>query len=228
MALITISPKAFFFDFDGVIVDSEKIHMAAARQMSKSAGIDFSEKYYFDVLLGFDDVGLFERLWQDNGRKLSADERRQLITGKNQAFLELVKSQVVYFQGVMDFIARLHERNIPLAIVSGALRSEIDACLVPANLDSRFRFIVSADDCQNSKPDPEPYRQAVARMQSFIPGLLPENCWAIEDSPAGVESARDAGIQVIGITHSVAAGELQEAHAVVKSFEEIEIQILAA
>lgn len=221
MAVIHIAPKAFFFDFDGVIVDSEHIHMAAALRVAQTHGISFDEKYYFDILLGFDDAGLFARLWQDNGRELSADLRHELSRGKNRFFLELVKTKVNYFDGVIDFIKALAERGIPLAVVSGALKSEIAACLAPAKLDAYFSYVVSAEDVAKSKPSSESYQRAFELMQKQMPALKASECWAIEDSSAGIESAKGAGLHVLGITHSLPASELRSADAVVRGFNEI-------
>lgn len=223
MALVSITPRAFFFDFDGVIFDSEPAHLAAAREVSRSHGVDFTDAYYYEILLGFDDVGLFAKLWQDNNRPIDARIIVELRRAKNAAFLRLAAQEMRTFPGVTDFISRLANENIPLAVVSGALRSEIDACLKRADLNRYFSFIVSADDVENSKPDPESYLMAFDKMQATIPGLTKADCWVIEDSPAGIDSAQAAGIKVIGITNSCKENEIKHANALVSHYSEITI-----
>lgn len=221
--MIQISPKAFFFDFDGVIVDSEKIHMLAALEAARTHGISFTEDYYFDILLGYDDIGLFEHLWKDEGKPLTKAALKKLMLQKNTAFMQLVASKVLYFDGVAGFIRRLEARGVPMAIVSGALEKEITACLAKGDLAKHFKFIISADMVKTSKPNPESYERAWQDMLSYVPTLEKQDCWAIEDSPAGVSAAFDAGLNVIGITNSVSADALCWAQHVIAHVKEIEI-----
>jgi HAD superfamily hydrolase (TIGR01509 family) len=221
--MITISPRAFFFDFDGVIVDSEKIHMLAALEAVQGEGLSFSEEYYFQELLGYDDVGLFSHLWKEQGQKLGRELLGKLLREKNSAFMQLIAAKVIYFDGVIDFIRALEEKNVPLAVVSGALHGEIMACLDKGGLAGHFKFIVSADKVTRSKPDPESYEKAWEDMLAFIPDLKKSECWAIEDSPAGISAATEAGVNVIGITNSVKADQLTRADHVVTHVNEIKL-----
>lgn len=220
---ISIQPKAFFFDFDGVIVDSEKVHMLAALEASRNHGISFSEDYYFKELLGYDDIGLFEHLWKEESRKLDGTTLKELMARKNAAFMHFISSQVIYFDGIVDFIRSLFNRGIPLCVVSGALKKEILGCLAHGNLESYFKFIISADMVRASKPDPESYERAWQDMLAFVPDLNKSDCWAIEDSPAGIYSATEAGLNVIGITNSVRADQLTRANHVISDVREISI-----
>lgn len=219
--MVKISPKVFFFDFDGVIVDSEKLHMVSALKTSQKYGINFSEDYYFDQLIGFDDVGLFNHLWKSRGKQLSKDELKTLIKNKNHEFLKAIEEHVIFYQGVKDLIERLTEKHIPLAVVSGALRNEIQPLLKKGNLESHFKFIVAADDVNYSKPDPESYEQAYHGMTALIPDLKLEDCWVLEDTPTGIHSAKEAGLNTIGITNSLDASHLKEAHHVISDYSEI-------
>lgn len=220
---IRIQPKAFFFDFDGVIVDSEKVHMLAALEASRHHGISFSEDYYFKELLGYDDIGLFEHLWKEESRNLDGVTLKELMARKNEAFMRFISSQVIYFDGIVDFIRRLSERGIPLCVVSGALKKEILGCLAYGKLESYFKFIISADMVKASKPNPESYERAWQNMLVYVPDLEKSDCWAIEDSPAGIYSASEAGFKVIGITNSVRADQLSRADHIISHVREIEV-----
>lgn len=222
--MININPRAFFFDFDGVVVDSEKLHMIAALKAVGTRGLSFTEEHYFATLLGYDDVGLFSHIWDENQRELDKTTLKNLISEKNAAFLKLIAEKKLFFEGIHDFVLELARNHIPMAIVSGALENEILGCLAQGNLAHHFKFIVSADKVKISKPDPESYEQAWENMLTFIPDLEKSECWAIEDSPAGITAAREAGLNVIGITNSVPASQLSLADHIIKSVREITLE----
>ena len=108
-------------------------------------------------------------------------------------------------------------REMPLAIASGALRSEIERILAAGGLGESFRAVVGAEDVERTKPDPMPYARAVARLADVAPGLRPEDCVAFEDTMAGIASARAAGLKVVGVTNTYPAEKLGAAHRVVGS-----------
>ncbi len=219
-----IKPKVFFFDFDGVIVDSERQHMLATLEALKDRpDLLFEESYYFEKLLGFDDVGLFGSLWRKNNETLSAEELQKRRTLKNQALMKQLETASIFFDGVLDFIKIFATKKIPIAVVSGARRKEILACLQKGNLLDSFEFVISADDVKRSKPDPEPYETAYHNMLAKMPSLKPEDCWVIEDSPTGTASAKAAGLNVIGITNSVKREHLKQADFVITRYSEIEV-----
>lgn len=222
--MIEIQPKVFFFDFDGVIVDSERLHMwATLEALQNKPNFQFDEDYYFEHLLGFDDIGIFEFLWNDKKQKITPEELKEAMQKKNSALMQRLKEGSYFFPGVLDFIRSFKEKNIPIAIVSGALRKEILPCIEKAKITERFEFIVAADDVRHSKPDPESYEKAYHHMLEKNIELNPEDCWVIEDSPAGIASAKGAGLNVIGITNSLKKEALSQADFIVSHYSEIKI-----
>lgn len=223
--MIQISPKVFFFDFDGVVVNSERHHMLAALgALDKFPDYKFTEDHYFEKLLGFDDVGLFEHLWKEKNQNLNQEDLDALMIEKNRLLIEILKEQDIFFPGVLDFIASFGQNNIPIAVVSGALHGEIVHCLKRKDgLLEKFDFIIGADDVKRSKPDPESYETAYHRMLEKNIDLNPEDCWVIEDSPTGIESAKGAGLNVVGITNSVPTELLSQADHIVSHYSEIQI-----
>lgn len=219
----TITAKAFLFDFDGVIVDSEDLHMQATLETARPYGIFFSKIYYYDALLGFDDVGMFKKLWSDNTQKLDQKILEKLLVQKNKVFRRIIANNLVFFDGVLDFISRLKKLDIPLGIVSGALFNEIEACLKQGKISDDFQFIISADRVRHSKPHPESYKKAFAEMGRLVSGLKKQNCWVIEDSPAGISSALAAGLPVIGITNSRHKDDLNAADLVISHYRELNV-----
>lgn len=226
--MINIKPQAFFFDFDGVVVDSERQHMFATLEALKDRPeMLFTEQYYFEKLLGYDDVGLFEYLWDKNQTELTKEELQARRMAKNQILMQRLKTESIFFPGVLDFIQTFQKLNIPIAVVSGARRREIEACITKGNLESAFQFIVSADDVKFSKPNPEPYLQGFEKMSALVPNLEKQNCWVLEDSPTGISSAKGAGLNVLGITNSVTAAQLTMAEHVVSHYNEIQVTKLS-
>lgn len=219
--MISISPHAFFFDFDGVIVDSEKAHMVAALKAASPHGLSFTEQYYFEKLLGFDDVGLFRELFSENQKNLDEHTLKELMAQKNQEFMRLIPTHIIYFPGVVDFIKRLKDKKIPLAVVSGALCHEVVSCLKMGGLDVYFDFIVTASDVTHSKPHPESYEKAFKILKEKNPQLEKNHSWVLEDSGAGIQSAKMAGLKTIGITNSIGAKDLQKADHVIHVYDEI-------
>lgn len=222
--MIKINAEAFFFDFDGVIVDSERQHMWATLEVLKDQPhLHFSEDEYFNELLGFDDVGIFEFLWKKHNLQLSKEILNDLLIKKNHIYMQRVKTHSFLFPGVKDFIVSLKKSGLLLCIVSGSRRQEILSCIQSQQLHSYFEFIVSADDVRHSKPDPESYQKAFTQMSVLRPGLQMKNCWAIEDSPFGITSAKSTGLNVVGITNSLSAIHLHDADCVVRHYSELSV-----
>lgn len=210
--------EAVIFDFDGVIVDTEPLHYAAFQRTLEPLGMHFSWDEYVETYIGFDDRDAFRHAFTAQGKFLDKDSLRGLIEKKAAYFIEIIRSGVSSYPGVVELIVHLHRNRIPLAICSGALRSDIDPILELLGITDYFEVIVTADDVSASKPDPECYALAFQRLlSSGHPTLSQETTMAIEDTPAGISSARSAGLQVCAVTNSYPAARLGEADCIVES-----------
>jgi len=129
--------------------------------------------------------------------------------------------------GVESFIVEA-ERVGPLAVVSGALRSEVTGVLERAALARFFPVVVTAEDVKAGKPDPEGYRLGWQRLRQHRADLEPEECLAIEDSPKGIEAARAAGMRTLAIPHTRPTAALSVADVVAPSYAKIDWQRLRA
>ncbi len=210
---------AIVFDFDGVVTDSEPLHWRAFDRVAKPLGVSFSYEEYLRELVGFDDRDAFRAIL---GRLGVADERRvtDLCRQKQIAFEAVVQEGVRAIPGVT---ALIHEAcaQMPIAIASGATRRDIDLILGRLELQDYFKTIVTADDVSRSKPDPETYRLAVSRL-----GLDPGVCLSIEDTAAGVASARGAGLMTLGLDTLGRPESLGQAMRVAASLEGVTLQTL--
>jgi beta-phosphoglucomutase len=205
---------AIVFDFDGVLADSEVLHLRAYQEVLTPRGIALSRDEYFARYLGFDDEGVFRTLADDRHVPLTRADIETLIAEKGQVFDALEKDTDVLYPGAARCVRAL-ATEFPLGIASGALRHEIEAVLVRSGLLGFFRFVVASGDTPASKPAPDPYRRAIELHRR-----LPNECLAIEDSRWGIASAKSAGLWCIGITHTYARSELMGADLTIDALDD--------
>ena len=212
--------RGIVFDFDGVIADSEPLHLRALQDVIAGLGITISRAEYYEQYLGYDDVGTFRAIGQQKGVELSDTRIAGLIAAKSVVYQSLVAAGGVLYSGAASCVERL-AMHFPLGIASGALRHEIEAILRASALDRHFRFIVASGETPTGKPAPDPYLKAAS-----LHALSPDSCVAIEDSRWGIESASAAGMRCIGITHTYPASELSAADLIVESLEQLTPELI--
>jgi HAD superfamily hydrolase (TIGR01509 family) len=223
---LTASLQAVIFDFDGVIANSEPLHLRAFQLTLAGIGITLTAEEYFSRYLGFDDVGVFQELGRDRGLGFSGAAIERLVAEKGLQLQALTQGDGVLFPGAKEFI-RLAAATVPVAIASGALRHEIEEVLEAAGLRPLFRVIVASGDTPQSKPSPDPYDLAFRRLQEVTGApLARRRCVAIEDSRWGLESARGAGLRCVAVTNSYPAHELGVAELVAGGLNELTLEAL--
>ncbi|HXW08925.1 MAG TPA: HAD family phosphatase [Vicinamibacterales bacterium] len=206
---------AIVFDFDGVLADSEPLHLSAFQEVLASLGAALPREEYYADYLGFDDAGVFRAVAEARGLTVSTAGIQALVAEKARTMESLMGHVDVLYPGARDCVRRLAS-TWPLGIASGALRHEIEAVLAQHDLSALFRFIVAAGETAASKPAPDPYRRAAA-----LHGVDPSECLAIEDSRWGIESAKAAGLSCVAVTHTYSVSELLDADAIVGSLAEL-------
>jgi beta-phosphoglucomutase-like phosphatase (HAD superfamily) len=218
--------RAVVFDFDGVIANSEPLHLQAFQDVLTAEGLALSEREYYSRYLGFDDAGMFQAVGADRGRPFEAPVVADLVARKAARMEVLERKASLLFPGAADAVRRL-AASLPLAIASGALGPEIRRVLDREGLSAHFAVIVSAEDTASSKPAPDPYVRAVRLLGHALGGpLLPAECVAVEDSRWGIESAQAAGLHTIAVTNSYPASELPDVDAILGSLDELTIHLL--
>ena len=218
--------RAIVFDFDGVLADTEPLHLKAAQRVLGEVGLSLAETDYYDRFLGFDDVGLFRAVAAQGNLPLDAVAVRDLVVRKAQVLESLIDDGSVLFAGVRECVARC-AKGSTLAIASGALGREIDMILRRTGLREAFQVIVGAEDTPQSKPAPDPYVRAVELLRAAsLAGLQPRECVAIEDSRWGLQSARAAGLRCVAVAHTYPAEALREADFVVATLADITVERL--
>ena len=219
--------KAVVFDFDGIIVDSEPLHYRAFQRVLEPLGAGYSWQEYVERYLGFDDRDAFREAFRVNRLPLDDGTLAGLIAAKAAFFHDVAAEGVVPYPGVVELVRAL-AGTVPLAICSGALRSDIEPVLRMISLAGFFDCLVTADDVAASKPDPASYRLAVEHLQLLFPaaGITASQTVAIEDTPAGIQSAKGAGLQVLAVTNSYPATALTAANRVVAALSGINVEEL--
>jgi beta-phosphoglucomutase len=223
---VTSPLQAVIFDFDGVIADSEPLHLRAFQQALAEEGIALDRAEYFARYLGYDDVGMFAALARDRALAMSDRHITALVTRKGEKLQTMLNGGEVLFPGAAGFI-RAAAAAVPIAIASGALRHEIVEIIEGAGLEDLFTTIVASGDTPESKPSPAPYLLAFKQLEQASGfNLDPARCVAIEDSVWGLESARRAGLRCVGVTTSYAADQLTGAELVVDGLQALTIPAL--
>ncbi|NIQ95314.1 MAG: HAD family phosphatase [Desulfuromonadales bacterium] len=216
--------KAVIFDFDGIIADTEPLHYRAFLDVLEPEGLSFSWERYLERYIGFDDRDMFRTVYADHGKELSHRHLSELIGRKTGRFMDAVEDGVAAYPGVVEMIDELG-RELPLALCSGALLCDIEPIMNRLGLFDLFAVVVSAEQVRASKPDPESYRLAVRRLQEIFPdgGIIASRCLAIEDTPAGIESALGAGVPTLAVTNSFPEAMLGGAHRIVSSLVDLRL-----
>lgn len=207
--------QAIFLDFNGVIIDDERLQMAAYQEVLKQHGVELTEEQYF-AALGMDDR-TFVRVALKRAGKLNEDLVAAVLKSKGVAHRKLIENELPLFPGVVTFI-KAAARKFSLGLVSMANHDEVNYVFERAGLYPHFTVVITADDVNVCKPAPDCYRiglkklNDVRRTQRKLP-LLPRECLAIEDSPPGIEAGRKAGMRTLGVTNTVSEKPLRDAGA---------------
>ncbi len=242
--------EAVIFDFDGVLVDSEKLHYQAFNRTLTKFNYQLSIRDYYDRFLGLSDQELLRIVNKEGKLSLSNQQFEKLLGEKANLFKEMAateagpvrknrntkvsdKSQISngagIIEGVPQFLNMLAGNKIPIGICSGALLPEIEMILKGALLRSYFEVIVSAEQVENGKPDPEGFLLALKLLDKRMhKSIKPENCVVIEDSHWGLEAAKAAGMRTVAITNTYAAEHLKPADKVIEHLNELSLSELKA
>ena len=209
--------KAIIFDFDGVLADTEPLHFKMFQRVLHEAGLPLSEQDYYQKYVGLDDKGCFQTILSAHGRPASPEAVRRLVERKAALMLEQIKTTPVIYPGIADFIKRAAGRY-RLAIVSGALRHEIELILKSVGLRSSFEHITAAEDIRNGKPNPEGYLHALQALNRRAT-VQASDCLVIEDTIAGIQAAHAAVMRCLAVSTTYPADQLAGSDAVTSTLK---------
>jgi HAD superfamily hydrolase (TIGR01509 family) len=202
---------ATLFDFNGVLVDDELVHLAAFRDAVAPLGIEITDDEYFEKYLGFDDAGAFEALLRSAGLPAPAEEIARLIEAKRPLYMRRAREELKTFPGAADAV-RTRARSGPVAVVSGALTEEIEFGLEQLGVRPLVERIISAEDTSVSKPDPEGYLKGIGWLKERL-GAEAQRALVFEDSLDGIVAAKKAQLPCVAVAHSYPEDQLRSAGA---------------
>ncbi|MGW2816676.1 HAD family hydrolase [Streptomyces sp. NPDC001415] len=181
------------FDLDGTLVDSEPNYYEAARQVLARYGLpDFSWEQH----ARFIGIGTRETLEILDRQHALTGPIEEMLAAKNAAYLELARACTEVFPEMRKFVERLHTEGVRMAVASGSSRSAIDAILVGTGLDSFMELVVSAEEVEHGKPEPDVFLEAARRL-----GAAPAECVILEDAAPGASAAHAAGMRCIAVPY---------------------------
>ena len=198
--------KAVLFDFNGVIVNDELLHEQLIEQVLLEENLLLKPGEYHEFCLGKSDRACLKDILIQRGRCVNEGYLEQLIKSKTLAYqkqLENIEELPIY-SNTVDFIAQVSRAELKMAVVTGAIRTEVELVLNKANLANYFQVIVGGDNVKESKPKPDAYLLAVDILNQKCQGinLKPSECLVIEDTFPGIEAAKLAGMSVVGVAHT--------------------------
>ncbi len=219
--------KAVIFDFDGVIADSEALHLRAFNEVLAPFGLEITTEDYYKTYLGLTDADCFKELVQKHQAIFKETSVETLLKKKKTAFGKLAKTDADIIEGVREFLEMLRANKIPMAICSGALLAEIELILEGAALSDYFDCIVSAEQVKRGKPHPDGFLMALKKLNEIDRGKIAANeCIVVEDSRWGLKAAKSAGMHTVAVTNSYDAKQLAMAEKIVKRLDELTISDL--
>ncbi len=206
---------AIVLDFDGVIVNSEPLHLRAYQWVLHEEHIEFSAREYYEDYVGLSDEAIFKRVAQKHRGGRDEAWVAAITARKSERVKALLRSNSPLFPGVAEHVHLLAKRW-PLALASGALRPEIEQVLDAAGLQDAFVAIVAAGDTPRSKPAPDPYLRALASLSAHAGRPLdPASVVGVEDTVQGLLALRAAGLRRIAVTTTLPASALRDAELIV-------------
>ena len=198
---------ATLFDYNGVLANDETVHLAAFQDALLPLGITLTEADYWSKYLGFDDVGAFGAILLDSGRQADAAEIARLVEAKRPLYRARAEASLPLFPGAAELV-RARAAQGPVGIVSGALRDEIELGIDALGVRDVIVSVIAAEDTRASKPDPHGYLLGIEALSKIVPELAARRALVIEDSLAGIEAAKSAGLPCIAVGHSYSEADL--------------------
>lgn len=205
-----MSIKGFIFDLDGVICSTDEYHYQAWKSVADELGIYFDRKIN-NRLRGVSRMDSLNIILERSDRQYTQEEKDKLAAVKNARYVGLLQDLTPddILPGVREFISRLREINIEIALASASRNAPF--IIRRLGLENDFDFIADASKVRNSKPAPDIFLAAAEGL-----GLAPSVCVGVEDAAAGIKAIHSAGMKAIGI-----GSELYEADITLNSTSEL-------
>jgi len=203
--------EGVIWDMDGVLVDTGKFHYQAWNDILPEYGISFSW-HTFQTTFGMNNTGLMEKLL---GHPVDVEFVNKISEKKESHFREIIKGQITLIPGIREWLDLFSLKGLVQALASSAPQENIDLLLQELSISNYFQAIVSGEKIPG-KPNPAVFIEAARRIH-----IPPQNCLVVEDSIAGVNAAKKAGMKCIAVTTSNSPDDLREADIIVENLDQL-------
>lgn len=209
--------KAVIWDNDGVLVDTEELYFKATREALSEIGIDLTSELFAQISLKQGRSTFDLAAAQGVQPKLIA----RLRADRNRHYSNLLRNGVRVMDGVEDTLRQLHGKVL-MAVVTSSLREHFEIMHSGTGLLHFFDFVLTSEDCEKLKPNPEPFLTAIVRSR-----FPPEHCLIVEDSERGLAAAVAAGMRCIIVPNRLTrSSDFSRAYRVVNSVREVTMEVL--
>jgi len=210
--------RGVIFDMDGVLVDNSKVHVDAFVEWCRIHNVDFAPGQIRGLFgMGNDDI--FKEILTDP--TLSDETIRCYADEKEEIYRKLFASTITPVPGLVDLLKGLKEKGIKIAVGSSGMRANVEFVLDKCGISQYFDAIADGDMITRAKPDPEVFLLAAKLL-----GLAPSDCLVLEDSFAGVEAARRAGMKVVVLATTYSQSEHKDYDLIIDDFTQVDVQSL--
>ncbi|OHB59268.1 MAG: hypothetical protein A2167_05535 [Planctomycetes bacterium RBG_13_46_10] len=225
----TNGKRGVIFDLDGVLVDTGSYHKQSWYELAAREGLGMSDELFYSTF-GMQNNAIipilagrqsFDRLRMvSEVEPVSAEEIERMSEWKERRYRELIADKLELMEGAQPLLEDLKNNGFLLAIGSSAPRANLDVVLKRCSISDFFDAFVVGEDVRNSKPSPDTFLKAAEKLK-----LPPRQCVVVEDSLAGVQAGKAAGMAVIAITTTRKRRELKDADMIVDSLTELNANI---
>jgi HAD superfamily hydrolase (TIGR01509 family) len=228
-----IELRAVLFDFDGLLVDSEPVHYRGFAEIVRRFGLRLTESDYYARYVGLDDRDVFRAIFRDAGRPEPVGRDLEALIAEKTALVQAdFAAGLEPKPGAAEFVRRAAEHFV-IGLCSGALRREVEGGLDRLGVRSLFTAVITAEDVMRSKPDPEGYVRLLGVLGEHLSAagqaaIEAHQSVSLEDTTAGLRSARGAGAWAIGVVGTEPREDLLAVgHAVLDSLVGVDPRELA-
>jgi len=205
--------NAAIFDLDGTLIDNNSYHLQSWLQYLKDMNREMSEEEYKANVNGRTNKDVIEYIYQ---RKMDDKEAMKYAHEKEAIYRQLYAPYIKPVAGLLELLEKLRSLSIPMAIATSGIQVNIDFLFEHIPIRSYFDVIVNSAHISKGKPDPEIYIKTAELLK-----VSPAECLVFEDAVVGINSARAAGMKVVGVLTTHKAEELSGADILIKDFSEL-------
>lgn len=205
-------PKVVLFDFDGVLADTENVHIAAWERTFGQMGLDVPADHC-TLAAEIDDREFLKRIFEK--KQVEHGDLDGWVRRKQELSIAMLRERPALYPGIPALLDALG-KTCKSAIVTTTWRANVEAALRPSGLWDRFDCCIAKEDAAAQKPAPDAYLLALERMK-----VAASKAVAVEDSPTGIQAARAAGIRVVAVGHRRAEGDWCEGAPFVAALDDL-------